>query len=130
MDRVFQHYEGIVEALIGARFSTVKCMVDSEDSDVVLVWFQDEKSSSWYRIFIDGVYCGIDRYSNDLSSDDLDDDIQCVDNSEWFAGKTVNNAIVKSSSDSKEIVFSMSFGSEECRLVSKNEGDSCEFVYG
>ena len=55
---------------------------------------KDDISKYWYRLFIDGVYCGVDRYSEDKSSEDMDDDILCLDRSQWFTGKILQSAKV------------------------------------
>ena len=131
MNRVFQHYNGTVEALIGAQFSTVKCITISEDSDVILIWFHDQLSNNWFRIFIDDAYCGVDCYSKDLSSEDLDEEVECKDHSPWFIRKTVSEATVKTLSATQEIVLSIKFDFGECRLICKIRDDAyCEFIYG
>ncbi len=92
MQRIFQNYEGEVKALIGTKFSIVLALVSERDNDVVLLWLKG--SEFWYRLFIDGVYCGIDKYVEDKSQEDLDDDVDYIDYSKWFSGKTVVSAKV------------------------------------
>ena len=55
MDRIFQHYEGEIGELIGARFTSAKFLVDDLDNDICLIWFYDESYKYWYRLFIDGI---------------------------------------------------------------------------
>ncbi|MDK2593538.1 hypothetical protein [Pseudoalteromonas obscura] len=52
MDRVFQHFEGKVDALSGVAFSHAKAFIDKDGDDVVLLWLQ-ESSGIWFRVFID-----------------------------------------------------------------------------
>jgi hypothetical protein len=42
------------------------------DDDIVLVWLKNSSEKYWYRVFIDGAYCGVDQYQFDMSDNDLD----------------------------------------------------------
>ena len=95
MERVFQDDHGIVDALNGAVFSSVKKLIQESDGDVILIWFHCISSQCWYRVFIDGTYCGIDKHLEDNSQDDLDDNVSLVDISDLFIGKTIKKAEVK-----------------------------------
>ncbi len=122
LDRIFQHYEGVVTELKGSRFTTVKSLIDDIDKDIYLLWFYDEFSSSWYRIFIDGIYCGIDRYTDDCSVDDEDDNISWEDHSNWFSGKTLLCATVSFDGETDgDIILLMEFGESKFKLICKFE---------
>lgn len=77
--RIFQDYEGHVKEITGLKVCSLKVIIDRENNDIILIWIGVNNNSNWYRIFIDGCYCGIDYYKNDLSNEDLDDDVICVD---------------------------------------------------
>lgn len=126
MDRIFQHYQGAIDELKGASFSCVKSACDNADGDVVLLWARDETLQCWYRIFIDGANCGVDRYEIGQSQDDFDEEVLCVDHSAWFQGKTMGSANVSCPTKPDEhIVLSMKFGEHECRLVCTSEDGGC-----
>lgn len=76
--RIFQDYEGYVKKITGLKVSSLKAIIDQENDDIILIWIGVNNDLSWYRIFIDGCYCGIDYYDKDLSNEDLDDDVICV----------------------------------------------------
>lgn len=99
MQRVFQHYEGEITELRGLRFSQVKAFVATEDNDIVLLWCKVESNNIWYRIFIDGVYCGVDKYFEDESINDLDECIYIDDHSQEFQAQKVLTADVINRSD-------------------------------
>lgn len=42
------------------------------------------------------MYCGIDKYISDESFEDMGDHIECKEMTNWFKGKTLNEAIVTS----------------------------------
>ena len=129
MDRIFQHYEGEIDTLKGARFTTVKSLVD-DANDVVLLGLNDEVSNCWYRIFIDGTYCGVDRYIEDASVEDDDDDVSWQDHSYWFVGMELSNAKVSlTGKEGDSIVLSMYFGESEFKLICKFEVDKCRLEF-
>ncbi len=126
MKRIFQHYEGKIQALSGSQFSTVKAVVHAPDNSVMVLWLQEEQKAVWYRLFVDGIYCGIDQFPDDESLEDMDDDIIIIDHSAWFEGKTVLDAGVSSGKkDSSDIVVSLKFAESECRLVYQSEDNEC-----
>ena len=98
MDRIFQHYEGEVSDIKGAKLSRLKCLYDDEFevNDVLLFWIQTD--TSWLRIYIDGVYCGIDKYKTDESHEDEDEDdnLRLVNYDLWVKDKYIEKATVKS----------------------------------
>lgn len=115
MKRIFQHYKGNPDALSENCFSTVKAFVDSIDNSVVILWLQDDHNGCWYRLFIDGVYCGIDQFTDDHSSGDRDDDMIIIDHSAWFQDKKLLRARVFSDNGiSSDIIVSLKFARSEC----------------
>lgn len=131
MDRLFQNYEGVIEALEGITLSTVISIVEEASQDVVLLWLNTKDEFSWYRIFIDGAYCGIDRYETDESNVDLDEGYIIKDHSNWFSGKSISSASVELvSKPGKHIVLSLRLGKHESSLVCKSSDGECEFSYG
>lgn len=130
MKRLFQHYKGAIDSLSGTRFSCVKTIDELSTDDVVLIWLQDAASCNWYRIFIDGAYCGIDLYPEDGSDEDVDDGYVCTDRSEWFLGKTLTAASVELiNKTDTHIVLNMDFGKHECKYVCRNEDGECELQF-
>jgi hypothetical protein len=96
MERIFQNYEGSVVGLAGVEFGGARAVVDVSDGNVILIWLEDAIGGDWYRIFIDGTYCGIDRFPECEIEDDLDDGYTEADHSQWFEGRTVDRADVES----------------------------------
>lgn len=130
MKRIFQHYEGEIEAFSQSHFSTVKSVVNSLDNSVVVLWLHDKHKEFWYRLFIDGVYCGIDQFSDDKSFEDIDDDIIIVDHSAWFQHKKIITAFVTSdNNDSPCIKVSLKFDQSRCQLVYQCQSDQCDLVF-
>lgn len=80
LERIFQHYEGSIEELSGLKISSFKTLIDHRNDDaIVLMWIGTDDEAKWYRIFIDGSYCGVDYYKEDNSDEDIDDDLCFVD---------------------------------------------------
>ncbi len=127
MDRLFQHYEGEVRELVGVEFSWVNALVNEKDRDVVLIWLRDQTQCCWYRIFIDGVYCGVDRYSSDNSREDMDEGIKSIDHSGWFAGKKVISATVDSNKEASgsHILLTLRFDDKSEMLLNCVSEDGC-----
>ena len=130
MDRIFQHYQGTIDAIKGAHFSCVKALEDSIDHDVILLWMRDDASQSWYRVFIDGAYCGIDQYQEDESEQDNDDDVIYTDHSAWFQGKVLESATVFFLNRPNEhLLLLLDFGQYECKLLCRSENGACELQF-
>lgn len=130
MDRIFQDYEGDVPELEGSKFTIVKSLIDDVDKDIYLLWLYDELSGSWYRIFIDGLYCGIDRYPHDQSCNDEDDDISWADHSGWFRGKTLLSATVNFDGRTNgEITLRMKFDKGSFKLICKFEAGNSRLEF-
>ena len=130
MKRIFQHYEGDIEALSESHFSTVKAVVNSFDNSVVVLWLHDKHKGFWYRLFIDGVYCGIDQFSADRYLEDIDDDIIIIDHSAWFQDKKLLEAKVFSGSGVlSDMVVSLKFAKSECQLIYQSKYNTCELKF-
>ena len=133
MDRLFQHYKGEIKELIGVEFSCVKALCDREESDldVVLIWMQNKALDCWYRVFIDGVYCGVDCYEIDQSSDDIDDEVIVIDHSPWFSNKKISQAEVEIEpiKESSYILLTLVFSDHsEMQLNCLSEGGDCQLT--
>ncbi|GAB1269775.1 hypothetical protein NBRC116493_30280 [Aurantivibrio infirmus] len=130
MERVFQHYEGEIEELIGVQISNFKYLTNLDDSDIVLLWFLDAESKSWYRLFVDGAYCGLDKYETDNSGEDIDDGVVLVDDSHWFKDKIIKQASVAHTKEpDRYIVLKLNFGASFLELVCASEDGECSLKY-
>ncbi len=126
MDRIFQHYQGTIDAMQGARFSCVKVLEDAMDHDVILLWMRDDTSKTWYRVFIDGAYCGVDQYGEDESEEDIDDDVIFTDYSAWFHGKVLESArVLFLNRPGEYLLLLLDFGQSECKLLCRSEAGEC-----
>lgn len=104
MDRIFQHYEGEITEFTGLSFSQVKSFIDKDDNDVILLWLKVYSKNIWYRIFIDGAYCGIDKYLDDESENDFDDCIRVRDYSPKFTNQKVLKSEVINTIEAKDFI--------------------------
>ena len=130
MDRVFQHYQGNVAELEGASLSAFRSIVNEDDNDVIIIWTFDENVKRWYRIFIDGTYCGVDRYEADESNSDLDDGVILDDHSAWSRGAIVVSAIVSSPTKLEGcIVLSLEFSDRNCKLICESQDGNCRLEF-
>ncbi len=130
MKRIFQHYEGEIKDLSGSHFSTVKAVVNSLDNSVVVLWLYDKHKGVWYRLFIDGVYCGIDQFLNDKSLEDIDDDIIIINHSAWFQDKKLLEAEVFSGIGiSSSMIVSLKFAKSECQLIYQSKYNKCKLKF-
>ncbi len=128
MQRVFQHYEGDVDEFQGKEFSIVKAVCEEHTNDVIVAWMMSTQDEAWYRIFIDGVYCGIDKYSEDRSSNDLDEEVKIVDYSSSFNHKACVRAAVNN--DKQQIILHIDFSdNSEASLVCASEDGECSFKF-
>lgn len=130
MQRIFQHYHGSIPELIGECFSSAKALIDSETQDVILLWLENSEEKYWLRIFIDGTYCGIDKYFEDCSEDDLDDDIYFKDISSFFINPRITNAeVVFSEGQGGSINLILSFFNNLLELKCKLVDGDCSLTY-
>lgn len=129
--RIFQHYKGVIKELDGQKLSGLKAIIDEEDNDVILFWIGVNNDSGWYRIFIDGYYCGVDFYDEDLSDGDLDENIICTDY-ESIKGDIILSAVVESPNDSdksERISLSLNLKSGKKLYLYYDEcQDTCRFL--
>lgn len=94
MERIFQHFEGAVDGLAGADVGKAAAVMDVSDGNVILLWLEDAARGGWYRIFIDGTYCGVDHFPACEIDDDLDDGYSATDHGLWFRDRTIERAEV------------------------------------
>ncbi len=130
--RIFQDYEGDIKEVVGLQISGLKAIVDQVDYHVILIWIGVNNNSSWYRIFIDGYYCGIDIYESDLSNEDLDDDILIVDYT-CINGETIENTSVEAGNEiygESSIVLTIEFLSGKKLLLFCYDSDGeCKLTF-
>lgn len=128
--RIFQHFEGDIEELVGAHFSAAKAVVDNDSGELIVLWLYEDSRASWYRIFLDGIYCGIDKFSYDGSADDADDHLTIKDLSHIFYDETVEKASVTSGSAANTyLTLSINFKSFMCNLVYRYPEEICTLVF-
>ena len=72
MERIFQHYKGEIKVLSQLYFSIAKAVVNSLDNSVIVLWLNEKYNGVWYRMLIDATYCGLDQFSEDKSSEDIE----------------------------------------------------------
>ena len=107
MDRLFQDDHGDVAGLAGASFSSAMAVVGTADRNVVVLWLEDDARSCWYRIFIDGIYCGIDRYRRCEIEEDLDEGYDAVDHIDLFVGWQLRRAGVTNHGEGAAMVIKL-----------------------
>jgi len=130
LKRKFQDNKGEISLFCDLTFSTVKALINADDKSVIVMWLKDKDSSRWFRLFCDGIYCGIDQYSSDRSFDDMDDDILMVDHSAWFQHKKIIKAFVNSdNNDSPCIKVFLKFDQSQCQLIYQCQSDQCDLVF-
>ncbi|MFT5777650.1 MAG: hypothetical protein ACI837_000598 [Crocinitomicaceae bacterium] len=126
MNRIFQDNNGTVESLNGRKLSSLKCLYndDHESEDVILFWLQTDEN--WLRIFIDGVYCGIDEYDNDESQSDLeaDDDTRLVNHDSWIKDNCIDQIIVEST-DLPIITLSILLSNKSSIILACDKNEIC-----
>jgi len=124
MNRVFQDTHGNVEALKGRIISSLVSVNDSED--VILFWCSEKDSSIWWRIFIDGAYCGIDEYDTCEIEEDLDESVSKIDHSSKLSSGKIESVSV-SSPEQKDRYMVLSFKLENqlFELVCKSSDGDC-----
>ncbi|MCM8856658.1 MAG: hypothetical protein LC541_20085 [Candidatus Thiodiazotropha sp.] len=130
MERIFQHYEGSIEALKDVTFSEAKAFINKADNDVILIWLKNDKDKSWYRVFIDGAYCGVDLYQKESYEEDLDDHVKIIDYSSWFnKKKTLSVFVTLESNNGSHIVLTFKFSNSICQLICKSTDGDCILNY-
>ncbi|MCK5165087.1 MAG: hypothetical protein KAQ72_15275 [Desulfobacula sp.] len=130
MKRKFQHNEGEIGLFLNLTFSTVKALINADDKSIIVLWLKDRDASRWFRLFCDGVYCGIDQYSSDRSFDDMDDAILIVDHSAWFQHKKIIAAFVNSDNNKSPCIkISLKFDQSLCQLIYQCQSEQCDLVF-
>ena len=112
MERIFQHNQGPIDRLADVGVGMARTVVDVSDGNIILLWLEDA-CGGWYRIFIDGTYCGVDRFPVCEIKDDLDDGYSAMDHGRWFEGRVIDRADVAMTPDSaggSQITLTMAFG--------------------
>ena len=123
MNRLFQHYEGEIKGLVGKELKNLKGLYDKKDNDLILIWLASD--NSWFRIFIDGVYCGVDEYKNDESQDDAEeDDDLLIEHKKWVSGVTINKAKVESWV-LPEIKLTLEFSNQTKLILNCDKNEFC-----
>ncbi len=129
MDRIFQNYEGEITEFTGLRFSQVKSFIDEGDNDIILLWFKVESTDIWYRVFIDGEYCGVDKYYQDESEVDCDDLIRVEDHSLKFHNqKIVKTEVVNAIKSDHLISLIIRFDKSVFTLVCLYDTGTCTLL--
>ncbi len=125
-DRIFQDYEGSVTEIACLKVSKLKAILTPENNnEVILIWIGTNSDSDWYRIFIDGWYCGIDHYKKDLSNEDIDEDVICIDY-DWINDEIVISAKVELGNKllgDSSILLTIEFLSRKKLLLYCNDSD-------
>lgn len=129
MKRVFQHYTGEVECLKGLKILGLSCLYHrrSGNRDAILFWMEagDKK---WYRIFIDGTYCGVDEYSFNNSGSDLDENLELRNHDSFVKGLRIKSAHVKSAF-LPVIKLTISFDNESVLIFDCNSEEKCSLQF-
>lgn len=129
MKRLFQDDTGTISPFCGIEFSLAKTLENTEDASVILLWLKQKKKNIWYRIFLDGYYCGVDRFNRDLSDKDLDDWVLVVDRTKWFQGKPVRTASVQTDlKKSCELALTFEFKKDRCRMCYDTTSGTCSIT--
>jgi hypothetical protein len=117
--RLFQDCVGKIDQFIGVDYSSVKSLrFEDEPDDVLLLWMQNNHTKNWYRIFIDGAYCGIDEFLENLLDDyDYEEGDVLIDHSGWFKDKHVIQAEVKYEAVGSHIALSIVFEGENIMIL-------------
>jgi hypothetical protein len=94
--RLFQDCKGEIIKLRGLKLQGLKCLYSRETNHVILFWLEVD-NTSWIRVFIDGIYCGVDSYEEDFSQQDADsDDDFLINHDTRVNGLTIISAFVES----------------------------------
>ncbi len=130
MNRLFQHYKGVVKELSGKSISSFLSIEDAINGDVYILWLENETSGLWYRIFIDGWYCGVDEYPESNIENDFDDDVNVVNHFSKLKSKIIESAIVKDSDgENRHIVLTIKFSDQSVELICEVENGGSKLVF-
>ena len=82
------------------------------------------------RIFIDGIYCGVDQYEIDNSDDDSDDDVYWKDISKYVSNKEIKNSeVIFTGVNDGFIILTLDFGLHKFELKCVYEEGCCSIKY-
>ncbi|WP_415881535.1 hypothetical protein ACMXYX_06845 [Neptuniibacter sp. QD72_48] len=128
-NRIFQDCSGSIDQLEGSVVSALYTLDDANTGNIFLIWLQVAPSNKWYRIFIDGWYCGIDAYEECMVEDDKDDDV-LVQNltSEYENQSIVTVQVSDPRKPNYHIVLSIQFQTSSIELVCKAVDGDCVLV--
>lgn len=123
--RIFQDTHGTIEELQGKRIASLCSLDDAQTGEVILLWLRTDPDGRWYRIFIDGRYCGIDLFDQAMMEEDVDEDVRVRDLSSEYLGKEIRLAKVSEPSEpGRHIVLTFEFAAKTLELVCNSiEGD-------
>ncbi len=127
MKRIFQNNKGRIPELEGNHIINAKLLVNQEDSSIVILWLCLSKNEIWYRIFIDGFYCGIDELQIDESHNDLDDGIRVEDVSAWFKNIVFQSVLVEDRPSENQLCLTFQASLISLQLVYDTISDQCQF---
>jgi hypothetical protein len=127
MRRIFQHYTGDVPELEGLKIGHAKTLVNEDDQSIIVLWLSNRSGNIWYRIFIDGSYCGIDEYKADASYQDLDEGVKIENISSWFEDDRVLSVIMRDQKEINRLCLIIQFENQLCRLIYDSVSHHCSF---
>ena len=127
MKRIFQHNQGRIPELEGRKVGNAKLLVNQEDSSVVVLWLYLLKSDTWYRVFLDGVYCGIDEYQGDESHGDLDEGRKIEDISSHFCNTGLISVYVEDKPSENRLSLILQAENQSFHLDYDTASDYCRF---
>ena len=134
-ERIFQDCDGKVVALNGLTLSGLKCLYVTKNDlltdKVILLWLKILHEDLWLRIFIDGIYCGIDKFFEDESKQDEDDWVTFVNYDSWVNNLTIKEAFVFSNKNFEEKFIRLEIllsNESKIELASIGEDEKCSLI--
>jgi hypothetical protein len=108
--RLFQDCEGEIIKLRGLKLQGLNCLYSKTTNQVILFWLKVNNIPLWIRVFIDGIYCGIDSYEEDASKEDADsDDDSLINHDNWVNGLTIISAFIESETMNEFMILKINF---------------------
>lgn len=127
---VFQHYEGSIDQLKGKSISSFYSLEDKNTGNVYLLWLETGPDNKWYRIFIDGWYCGVDEYGECMLQEDREDDVVVLDLTQKYKKSSIINASVQEQGEpDSHIVLSIYFENSKVELICKAGDGYCVLMH-
>lgn len=130
-ERIFQDCDGKVVALKGLTLFGLKCLCDLQTDKVILLWLKILHEDLWFRIFTDGIYCGIDKFFEDESKQDEDDWVTFVNYDSWVNNLTIKEAFVFSNKNFEEKFIRLEIllsNESKIELASIGEDEKCSLI--